>query len=183
MDIDGQYAKLGCMKGTILLTILLTLNCGYRLVNWDNSDYKSVYVKPVITQAIHRPHAALFQHALNDRCLAMSGLNLVSSAQADLILETTLHDVSETIIATDIDRRVRQVQFTLTSSFKLVDKQGVILWEMKNYQFSDQYEVSTSRGVYKNDAASSMNLAYRNIAEMVVTHFSVYLNQHERQND
>jgi outer membrane lipopolysaccharide assembly protein LptE/RlpB len=171
------------MRRFVLLIILFLSACGYHLISWNNSEYQTIYVRQVRTTARYAPQAALFQQALNDRCVAMSGLQLVGENEADLILEPTFHSLQETIIATDSDRRIRQVQYTMISSFKLMTPDSQVLWKLDNYRFSDQYEISTTSDRYKNDAASSMDLAFRNIAEMVITHLSIALNRNNKADD
>ena len=54
---------------------------------------------------------------------------------------------------------------------------------MDNYRFSDQYEVSVLGATYQNDAAASLDKAFRSIAEMAVTHFSISLNRMEQNGE
>jgi len=171
------------MKWILVVLTISIFNCGYRTIQWQNTEYKNVFIQDIQTKPVFQRHVALFQNALNDRCLAMSGLTITLEEDADLILETKLHEVGETIIATDIDRRIRQVQFTVISSFRLVDKEGKVLWNLSNYRFSDQFEVSTTSGEYSNDAASSYDSAFKNIAELVVTHFSISISHLEEESD
>lgn len=177
--VRPDCVRLGAMKRMLWLIVFVT-GCGYHFITWDNPNYHSIYIRPVQTQTAFQPHASLFQHALADRCLAISGLDLVDQSTAHLVLETTLNELAETIIATDVDRRVKQVQFTLNSSFRLRNKEGEVLWSMENYRFSDQYEISTSKDTFQNDAAASLDKAFRSVAEMVVTHFSISLNRREQ---
>jgi len=170
------------MRWLPFLVIFVT-SCGYHFISWNNPNYKTIFIRPVQTPTIFQPHAALFQHALADRCLAISGLDLASEDLASLVLQTTLHQIDETIIATDVDRRVKQVQFSVQCSFQLQDKSGVTLWKMDNYRFSDQYEVSVLGATYQNDAAASLDKAFRSIAEMAVTHFSISLNRMEQNGE
>ncbi len=173
------------MKWLLLSAFMVVLpQCGYKPIMWRDIPYRTIYIQEIKTLPEYAKHIAVFQGALQDRCLSMSGLSLSKDRmQSDLVLATDLQRVTETVIATDIDRRVRQVQFTLICSFKLATRQGKTLWELKNYRFSDQFEVSSARGEFRNDAAASYDSAFQNVSEMAVTHFSIALHRQEAERD
>ena len=162
------------MKIAVWLTLLFTLNsCGYKVVGWSSETYGTVAIERVQTASNEtRLMATRMRDALIERCLAGSGLKPVTN-QADLVLKTRLVDYQENIIATDTDGRTQRIQFTLWAHFDLADQQGKRLWNLNNYRYSDQYRITTTQSLYRDEKVAIQDEALRSMADLVITNITL----------
>ncbi|CAM2066480.1 Lipopolysaccharide-assembly [Sulfidibacter corallicola] len=166
------------LSGLIASVLLGCLGCGYHLVDWSSASYATLAVKPVDGSAPTSVVRSRMRDALITRCLAGSALRPVDS-EADLALHSTMSQYRENIIATDTDGRTKSVQFTFVISFELRDRQGKVIWSMRNYQYSDQYEKTTSQGAYRDEVVFLQDKALRAVADLVVTNISLAIAEHD----
>ncbi len=172
-------AKLwGMWKYGLLALSLFTISCGYKLVGWSSTQYASLEVRPVLAAPTTRHLTVRMQDALIDRCLAGSGLAPVE-AEGDLVLETRLLEYDERVIATGTDGRTEQVQFTLKANFNLTDSHGSMVWSLENYQYSDQYGISTGQDSYRDETVFVQDQAMRTMADLVITNISLAISEEE----
>ena len=162
----------------LLLPVLLFSGCGYKVVEWSSDRYATLAVRPIETNPNTRHLSTRMRDALLERCLAGSSLQPTDSA-GDLVLNTKLNAYTESIIATGIDGRTERIQFTLNATFRMTDGQGQVLWELKNYQYSDQYALFTGQEEYREEAVFETDKAMRTIADLVITNISLAISELE----
>ena len=166
----------------LLFTICTTLSCGYKLVGWSSDRYTSLAIRPVQVAATTRTMKVRMRDALIERCLAGSALKPVDT-DGDLILDTHLLDYRESVIATGPDGRTERIQFSLRAHFKLKDRAGKVLWQLENYQYSDQIGITISNDVYREEAVHVQDKAMRTMADLVVTNMTLALNEREAEGE
>jgi len=176
-------AKLwGMWKYAWLMLSLLTVSCGYKVVGWSSSQYATLEVRLVEAGPTTRHLTLRMRDALIERCLAGSGFAPVD-ASGDLVLKTSLSEYAERVIATGTDGRTEQVQFTLKASFYLSTRDGREIWSLGNYQYSDQYAISTSQDSYRDETVFVQDQAMRTMADLVITNITLAISEEERQKD
>lgn len=165
------------MKRWILAGMaLLTLGCGYKVVSWTSPGFKTVEVAPVNASGIGESQELSFRlrEALMTRFLSNSGLRPVTE-NADLVLKTTLSQVNQTTLATGTDGRTERLQLALNASFELENSQGERLWQLENYRYTDQIEVSTTSQGYTDETVSVQEAAMKAVADLVVNNVSLVI--------
>jgi outer membrane lipopolysaccharide assembly protein LptE/RlpB len=170
------------MKLWLLLALLPTVSCGYKMVGWSSGRYKTMTIRPVSAAPSAQSLALRTRDALIERCLAGSGLTPVES-DGDLRLDTRLIEYQERVIATGIDGRTERVQFTFRADFSLTDREGRVLWQLDNYQYSDQYGIATVQEEYRDEKIFEQDSALRTIADLVITNISLAISAEEAEND
>ncbi|MDJ0838657.1 MAG: LPS assembly lipoprotein LptE [Acidobacteriota bacterium] len=166
---------------TLLLcaTLLTTLSCGYKVVGWSSENYKTMVISPVKGSGPETGRMTTrLRDALIERCLAASGFTPVDDA-GDLVLETNLQRYRENVVATDVDGRTLRIQFALSASFVLRDKAGKEIWKLDNYRYSDQYNISTGRDVYRDEAVFIQDNALDSIADLVIANITLAIDELE----
>jgi len=170
-------------KFTLTLTyILCTLGCGYKVVNWSSGTFQTITIPSVRGENQAADMKLRLRDALLERCLAGASLKPVDNS-GHLILATELLDYAEQVIATDVDGRTRRLQFNMRVSFKLTDTKGNVIWSLLNYQYSDQYSITTTAAAYRDEAVFVQDDAMRSIADLVVTNITLAVDEWERKNE
>lgn len=167
------------MKRIICLFLPLAwLGCGYKVVGWSSSEYQTVEVAEIRAEGQNGTHRLAFRlrDALITRFIANSGLRPVKE-NADLILHTTLLDVTQTTLATATDGRTERLQLAIRASFELVDAAGQRLWYLDNYRYTDQIKVSTTTGNYTNETVQVQELAMKAVADLVVNNVALVISE------
>lgn len=154
-----------------LLLMIPTLACGYKVVGWSSS-FSTLAITPVSGGIPDATLKMRMRDSLMERCLAGSGLKPVDK-DGDLRLSSWLKDYREQVIATDVDGRTERYQFTILLSFELTDKQGQVLWSLRDYQYSDQYSISTTQASFKDESVFEQDKALRSIADLVITNITL----------
>ena len=165
-----------------VLLSLFIVSCGYKIVGWSSTSYVTLAIRPVKSAPSTRALALRMRDALIERCLAGSALKPTDTA-GDLILESGLLSYQERTIATGVDGRIERIQFTLTANFALSDTAGKVLWSLPNYQYSDQYAISTSQESYRDETVFIQDKAMRTIADLVITNLTLTINELEREHE
>ena len=164
----------------LLFAILITTSsCGYKVVGWSSDTYKTMTISPVKGNGPETGRVTTrLRDALIQRCLSASGFTPVDGP-GDLMLETNLQQYAENVVATDVDGRTLRVQFSLRASFTLRDKTGKELWKLPNYRYSDQYNISTGRDVYRDEAVFIQDNALHSIADLVMANITLAIDELE----
>ena len=168
------------MRLILAMALLSTLSCGYKVVSWSSDRYKTLTIRPVSTANSAQSLGLRLRDVLIERCLAGSGLTPTES-DGSLILETEILNYQERVIATGIDGRTERIQFTFTANFSLADSEGKQLWRLNNYQYSDQYGISTTQDEYREEKVFEQDEALRTIADLVITNISLAISASESQ--
>ncbi len=163
----------------LLAIVLATPGCGYKWVAWSAEGYETLSIEKVSAAPQTRQLSIRMRDALVARCLAGSGLQPVEG-NGDLTLTTALRAYRESVAATGVDGRTERLQFAIAADFVLKDRQGKELWSLKNYQYSDQYDISTSQEEYRNETVFVQDNALRTIADLVITNISLAIAEAER---
>ena len=166
-------------KSVFLLLVLITLGCGYKVVSWSDENWQTMAVRPIEGDPSGQVMRLRLRDALIERCLAGSGLRPTDHS-GDLILTGKLLSYSERVIATDTDGRTQRLQFNLRASFKLKNKDGETIWELKNYQYSNQYSITTSQASFRDESVLEQDDAMKNIADLVITNITLAIHEWER---
>jgi len=147
------------------------------MVGWSSETFKTLTNKPVksLDNETRRMTVRL-RDALIERCLAGSGLR-PGDRDGDLVLDTTLISYKEYVVATDVDGRTQRVQFALLANFSLTDTSGRLIWTLKNYRYSDQFNISTGRDAYSDEAVYSQDEALKTVADLVITNITLALEE------
>ena len=162
----------------IALAITTTCACGYKLVDWHSELFATIGIPPVSAEGPARSLAPRLHDALIERCLAGSSLQPVKAHDADLVLKSRLNGYRENIIATDSDGRTKRVQFTMNVTFELW-RGGTKLWSLSNYQYADQFQVSTTQVEYRNESIYVQDQAMDAVAELVAANVALVIQELE----
>jgi len=153
--------------------------CGYKWVGWSSADYAAMAIARVNTTPETRKLGVRMRDALIERCLAGSGLSPVDS-DGDLVLSTALRDYRESVVATGIDGRTERIQFLIVVDFLLVDREGKRVWALNNYQYSDQYAISTGQELFRDETVFAQDKALSAIADLAITNITLAIAEAER---
>lgn len=164
------------------LVVFCCSGCGYKMVGWSSSTYKTLVIAPVTGTVRAEDMKLRLRDALFERCLAGSGLNLVE-ADGHLILKSRLSEYKEQVIATDSDGRTRRLQFNMKVSFQLLTPQGQKIWKLSDYQYSDQYSITTSQASYRDEAGFVQDDAMRSIADLVISNITLAMTEWEQTHE
>lgn len=157
--------------------MIQTLGCGYKVVGWSSS-FDTLTIAPVTGGMRDASMKLRLRDALMERCLAGSGLRPVDS-DSDLKLSTEIRDYREQVIATSVDGRTERLQFTIHLNFELVDRQGQVIWSLYDYQYSDQYSITTTQARFKDEAVFEQDNGLRSIADLVITNITLAIDEME----
>jgi hypothetical protein len=165
------------MKLMIPLSMLVMLQCGYRMIGWHQVPYESLGIVRVQAAIEHQELMPLLEDELRERILALSGMTLVPSDEAQLRLETKILAFEEMTIATAADGRESRVQFNIVASFKARTADGAVLWSLDHYPHSDQYDVTVSGTQLHLQRSSALRAALRTMSERAVANLSIALSR------
>ena len=166
----------------VLLTVMGTCGCGYKVVSWSSEANSTITIPPVDGAVPGEEMKVRLRDALIERCLAGSGLRPVDRG-GQLTLACTLADYSEQVIATDVDGRTKRLQFNMLVSFRLKDAAGNRVWSLDNYRYSDQYSITTDQNTYRDEAVFVQDDAMRSIADLVVTNLTLAIAELEQADE
>ena len=166
------------MKKTLLLLLLATpIACGYKMVGWSADTYPTVTIAPVRGNEIEtRRMGVRLRDALIESCLTGSALRPIETG-GSLTLETNLAQYTENVVATDLDGRTLRVQFSIIAGFTLKDTAGKVIWSLKNYRYSEQFNVATGRDAYRNETVFVQDNALDDIADLVIANITLALEE------
>lgn len=166
----------------LAFSFLFFTGCGYKLVGWRSDLYTTVDIRTVPLKGELVKLSYRMRDLLVERTLAGSGLTPLSG-DTDLVLESRLLDYRENVIATDRDGRTKTSQFTIRASFKLLDRQGKVIWSLDNYQYSDRYDISTNAAEFRDELVEVQDQALKSIADLVVTNITLAIAEMEAQHE
>lgn len=169
-------------KVVALLALFCTTGCGYKLVEWSSKRFQTLTVLPVSGPVPDHQMKVHLKDALVERTLAGSGLRPVESG-GQLALETVLSEYIEQVIATEPDGRTSRLQFTMRASFSLKDQSGTVIWAMTDYQYSDQFSITTTQSAYRDETVYVQDDAMRSIADLVVTNMTLAVKEWENTHE
>ncbi|MCB1044166.1 MAG: hypothetical protein KDC35_14585 [Acidobacteria bacterium] len=149
--------------------------CGYRVIRWDEQEGRTLYIAPVEVVSESAPLAVRFRDALREQCLTKTNLVPVNREPSDLMLITKVVTYQEHVVATDVDGRTSRMQFTVSASFQLVNAEGETVWQLPVYQFSEQYQLSSTSAVYRDESKSVQDEALTDVADLVMTNIVLAL--------
>ena len=155
--------------------LLLPSGCGYKWIGWA-SPYRSIEIPRVEVPRKYHTMGVRLKDALSERCLVGSGLQ-PTDHDGDLTLTARLADYRENIIATDVDGRTQRIQFSMTISFRLVDREQRLIWSLVNYEYSDQYNIATTQNEYRDEGVFIQDQAMRGIADLAITNINLAINE------
>jgi len=168
--------------GMILLGLVLaTTSCGYKMVRWSSDVFQTMAIAPV-DGSVRAEMKLRLRDALIERTLAGSGLKPVDS-EGHLVLKSQLLSYGEQVIATDVDGRTRRLQFNMRVSFQLSDAAGNEIRSLKNYQYSDQYSITTRQDTFRDETVFVQDDAMRSIADLVVTNITLAVAEWEQRGE
>lgn len=164
----------------LILTSALTLlqSCGYHRVALDSDKYRTVNVRQVQGSGDASRLSYRLRDALLERLIAGSGIRPVDGT-ADLQLEARILSYQENVIATGADGRTRDIQFNILADFLLFDAENEQLWSLKNYQYSDQYQVSTTASSFRDEAFFTIEAAMNDMADLVISNMTLAITRRD----
>lgn len=171
------------MRGLSLLMLLclgLLTSCGYHRVSLDSELYQTVNVRSVSGTGDAARLAYRLRDSLLERLIAGSGIRPVDGA-ADLQLEARILSYQENVIATGSDGRTRDIQFNIRADFFLRDSNGEQLWSLRNYQYSDQYQISTTAAEFRDEAFFTIEDAMNDMADLVISNMTLAITRREEE--
>lgn len=160
---------------TAICMLFICSACGYRVIRWDEQEGRTLYIAPVEVVSESAPLAVRFRDALREQCLTKTNLVPVNREPSDLMLITKVVTYQEHVVATDVDGRTSRMQFTVSASFQLVNAEGETVWQLPVYQFSEQYQLSSTSAVYRDESKSVQDEALTDVADLVMTNIVLAL--------
>lgn len=165
------------MKWLIALLLMLS-GCGYKVLRWDSGSGQTLYIAPVQASKSTALLSTRFRDALRQQCLLKSDLEPVNHEPSHFKLIARLDSYDEAVVATDVDGRTRRIQFSIRASFELVDQAGTLLWSLPSYQYADQFDLTTTDSIYRDEAHLVQDEALRDVADLVMTNMVLALMDH-----
>jgi len=162
-----------------MMISLMLAGCGYRMMTWSSERYQTIHIADVTAGARDSELAVRLQNALIERILGSSGLSPSTIVDSDLVLHSEVTTHEDQVVATDVDGRTRRIQFTIRADFRLLDRDQNLLWQLDDYRFTDQYEVSTTSQSYRDEAVFIEDTALQAVSDLVVSSFSLALAERE----
>lgn len=158
----------------------LLQGCGYHRVALDSEIYQTVNVRPVQGSGDAARLAYRLRDALLERLIAGSGIRPVDGA-ADLQLQARILSYQENVIATGADGRTRDIQFNIRADFFLLDAEEAPLWSLRNYQYSDQYQISTTAAEFRDETFFTIEDAMNDMADLVISNLTLAIARREQE--
>jgi len=176
LDRWGAYVR-GC---AILAVCLAAHGCGYTARSLLPSDMKTIYVEnfankipisePTSDMRMYRGYRPRMEFdvtkAIVDRFLYDGSLKVVSTKDADLILNGELIDYVKEPLRYDRDNNIEEYRVRLVTDLRLTDtKKGVEMWHEKGFAGETTFRTG---GSLAKDEASAVNDVAVDLARRVV---------------
>jgi hypothetical protein len=146
----------------------------------DSEIYRTVNVRQVQGSGDAARFAYRLRDALLERLIAGSGIRPVDGA-ADLQLEARILSYQENVIATGADGRTRDIQFNIRADFFLYDADNEQLWSLRNYQYSDQYQIATTAAQFREETVFTIESAMNDMADLVISNMTLAITRREEE--
>lgn len=153
-----------------MLTLALVSACGYQLQGggYLNDDVTRVYVKVFENKSSETGAGVIFTNALVEEIIRVTDTKVVKESLADFVIEARVNSITFSILSRSTTDAVTERRAVARIDIKIKDKNGEIVWSVKDFTSTEDYTVSDEVSVddtNKNEAISEV--AVRSAEQLV----------------
>jgi len=156
------------LNRTVFITLAALFfagGCGYHLKGMGSGlpqEYKTIAISPVINKSFESDLGPLLDSAIAEEFSRTQRLQVVSEADADLVLKTTIVSYSDSPAAFSATDQARNYRVQVTADSVLTVREGgLVLWKGKGLNEMSDYSVAPGE---ITEAESSRKTAKKGLA-------------------
>ena len=158
------------LKLILSVLLLILTSCGYQFVGggYLNSDVTRVAMGTMDNKSSETGAGVIFTNALIKEIMEKTDTKLVDDTKAVAVLKGRINSITFATLSRSTTESVEDIRISAKVDMQLVDKDGQIVWSVKNLTSHEDYKVSTDKNTddsNKRDAV--VKIAERNAEKSV----------------
>lgn len=123
------------------------VSCGYRFEGggYINKDVTRVAVKILENNSLETGAGVIFTNALTREILEMTDTAIVDESHAAAVIEGTIHAITFSTLSRSTTESVIERRGRAVLDLKLVNRDGEVIWSVKNFATDEEYTVSEDK--------------------------------------
>jgi outer membrane lipopolysaccharide assembly protein LptE/RlpB len=155
----------------ILLIVLSTAGCGYRLAGRDNpllGGINTIAIPYFKNETFEAGAESAFTRAFADQFIQSKRLQMVSVDRADVILRGTIKTIREEVISYNKNDKAMEYRVYVTLDLALEKRDtGEVLWKRKRLKHNEEYQVSNDIMVTETGKNIALEKVAKDLAKRV----------------
>jgi outer membrane lipopolysaccharide assembly protein LptE/RlpB len=165
------------MKNLKLITILLLFtsalfaSCGYQFEGggYINSDVTHVAVEMMDNKSSETGADIKFTNALIKEIMEKTDTKITDTSKAIAILKGKINSITFATLSRSTSESVMERRVTANVDIQLFNKDGKIIWAVKNFSSNEDYKVSDDSITDESNKAEAVNKISIRMAEKIVS--------------
>jgi len=150
--------------------VLFVVSCGYKFEGggYINNNVMRVAVKTFGNQSSETGAGISFTNALIMEISQKTDTKVVDEATATAVLEGTIKAITFSTLSRSTTESVIERRVSATVDLKLLNKDGQVVWSVKNFSSNEDYSVSADKIEDENNKREAVaKIALRNAEKLV----------------
>lgn len=166
------------LKWTILFTtcLFMTLaSCGYRFEGggYIKDDVSQVAVLMFENQTSQVGAGLSFTNALTEEIITKSDTRVVDQETALFILKGSVKSITFATLSRSTSESVIERRVTAVTDLKLVNRDGDVIWSVKDFKTNEEYEVSSDQVTDESNIKDAVDEIAERSAEKLISKMMV----------
>ncbi len=160
------------LKWIVFVCILVFFcACGYRFEGggFVNQNIKRVAVKPLENKSSEIGAGVTFTNALVREILEKTNTQVVDESKATAIFQGKIKAITFDALSRTTSENVNERRVHAIVSLKLVDKDGTVLWSVKDFATQEEYAVEPDNIADERNKRQAVNKIADRMAEKLVS--------------
>jgi len=160
------------LKLILSVLLLLLTSCGYQFEGggYLNNDVTSVAVEMMENKSTGARAGVVFTNDLIKEITEKTDTKIVDdAANADAVLKGRINSITFATLSRSSTETVIQRRISASVDMQLVDKDGQIIWSVKNFASREEYNVSKVKFVDDSNKIEAVEKISRRNAEKIVS--------------
>lgn len=154
-----------------LCLIVFLAACGYQFEGggFINQNLKRVAVKPLENESSETGAGVVFTNALIREILTKTQTRVVDESTADAVFMGKIKAITFDTLSRTTAETVKEKRVQAIVSLKLVDKNGKVLWSVKDFVTDEEYAVNANQITDESNKRLAVNKIADRVAEKIVS--------------
>ena len=155
----------------IIITLVFLASCGYHFEGggYLNDDVSSVAVLFFKNNSSETGAGITFTNALVEEISSKSDTVVVEESAANVVIEAQIKSINFAILSRSTTESVIERRVTSVVDVKMKDKQGEVLWYVKDFSTSEDYTVSDDAITDETNKREAIDEVAQRCAEQLVS--------------
>lgn len=153
-----------------LLIALLSVSCGYQFEGggYVNNDVTRVSVKAFENDSSETGAGITFTNALIREIIQKTDTKVVDDSRAGAVVEGKIKAITFSTLSRSTTESVIERRVSAVVDLKLIDKDGGVIWSVKDFASDEEYSVSEDTIADESNKKEAVDkIATRNAEKMV----------------